>query len=182
MIAIQECFENAVLVREFNDCLILQNKYIAKYGGDSSQFFVSLQSYGYDAYLEVYECYLTAKTTLEVEKCNQLAAALESSQALVEVTLNNEEKARLAPLVSQAIGFIAQGQAQLRQSKQIVNAHLDCAIPKADAYLTQLGKDLEEIQKMLAIKTLISLQQVEDEESIAEAIAEEYKRREELFR
>lgn len=35
---------------------------------------------------------------------------------------------------------------------------------------------------MLAIKTLISLQQVEDEESIAEAIAEEYQRREELFR
>ena len=45
-----------------------------------------------------------------------------------------------------------------------------------------MNNDLQEIQKMLAIKTLISLQQVEDEESIAEAIAEEYQRRDELFR
>jgi hypothetical protein len=35
---------------------------------------------------------------------------------------------------------------------------------------------------MLAVQSLISLQQVEDEESIAEAIAEEYLRRDELFR
>ena len=35
---------------------------------------------------------------------------------------------------------------------------------------------------MLAVKTLMSLSQVDDEQSIAEAIQQEYERREELLR
>lgn len=95
---------------------------------------LALQLYGddFEALDKILNCYINAQTIEDIEKCNALAAAVESTTvSLFEVKLTSQEKAEVGPLIAQALQITAQAQAQLKNSKQLVQQYQ----PDAEKYL-----------------------------------------------
>lgn len=66
------------------------------------------------------------------------------------------------------------------ESKQLTEQYIDQAYERAAQQYLQLDQDLQEIQKMLSFKAMISLSTV-DEANVNRLINEELLRRERLF-
>lgn len=72
-----------------------------------------------------------------------------------------------------AIRFIGKVQTFLKRARQDIDPKIERQFPQAkqaQQVLEEISTDLHDIQRMLSVKTLMSLAQVEDEASIAEAI------------
>lgn len=79
--AVEECFQEAYTIAEYNICMDLKDAYLEKYNLALPAFMQSLQTYGpeFAALEDVFNCYFRAMTPADIEKCNELAAQIESS-------------------------------------------------------------------------------------------------------